>query len=153
MIGTIEKNAKNWHTRYQWMPRICLRYAQDMPKICPNMPKICPRYTQNIPKICQRYAQDMSNICPLYAQDTPKIWPRYAKSKTLLSDWVSNMDTRDASASKNSDFTLEAKKGGLFPASSGNAMPTQLCSIVIIWAHQPKNASFFRAANGHRPKI
>ena len=114
-----KKCQKLTHQIRQWMPKICVRYAQDMPGIClryaQDMPEICPRYAKDISNICQRYVRYMPKICPRYAQDMAKICKI---SKTLLSEWVSNMDTRDACASKNSDLTLEAKKGGLFAAQA-----------------------------------
>ena len=55
------------------MPKIFLKYAQDMPYA-----KICPRYAQNIPKICQ----NLKNI------------------NDSLTDWIFNMDPRDATASE-----------------------------------------------------
>ena len=79
------------------------------------MPEICPRYAQNMPKICQSYAKDMPILCPRYAHDKPKICQI---PKTLLSDGLSNMDQIDAGASKISDLTSEAKKGGLFAAQA-----------------------------------
>ena len=87
------------------MPKICLRYAQGMPNIftlwiSQYMPEICPRYAEDIPKICRWYAWDM-----------PKIWGNLKNINQRVTDWLSNMDPRDASASKN---TLYKKNDG-FP--------------------------------------
>ena len=76
-----------------------------MPEIAQDIPNKCPRYAQDMPEICSQYAQDMSKVCQRYAQYMPKnmlkTCPRYDKiSKTLITDSLSNMYPRDASASK-----------------------------------------------------
>ena len=90
------------------MLKICPRCAGNMLKICPwharDMPKICPWYAKDMPMICQRYAWDIPKISPWYAQDMHEICPTYAhgtQKHYWRGDWVSNMDPRDASASKN----------------------------------------------------
>ena len=69
-------------------------------------PKICPRYAQDM----TRYPQDMPKICPRYAeyplallrQSESNIWQWLTKSQKHHSatHWLSNMDPRNASASK-----------------------------------------------------
>ena len=108
------------------MPKICLRYAHDKPMICPryahDMPMICLRYAQDMLKICLRYVHDISNICPWYALDMPNICLSYAWfdkiSKTLMTEWVSNMDPRDASASKKLFFCTHKKISQKFQGKS-----------------------------------
>ena len=61
-----------------------------------------------MPEICSRYAQDMAEKCQRYVKDTRRVFPQI--SKTLITDWVtvwvSNMDPRDGSASKNQYLKL-----------------------------------------------
>ena len=86
------------------VPKSVRRNAHDMLKLCQrnaqHMLKIHRRYTQDI----LRYVNNARKIFPIYAQDIPKVSRRYAQDfknmNDLLTHYVSNMDPKDASASK-----------------------------------------------------
>ena len=94
------------------VPKIPQRYAQDIcPRYAPNTLKICSRYAQDMHKICPKYAWDMPKICSWYAQvmpeiyqwytrDMPMIWQHLKNINQCVTEWPSNMDPRDASASQ-----------------------------------------------------
>ena len=68
-----QKYAKNWHTSWTYS-----------------------EHTLNIP---WTYSEHTLNILWTYSEHTLKICPRF-DSKTWINHWLSNMDPRDASASK-----------------------------------------------------
>ena len=94
---------------YYAITTILTTNLQGMPKT-----KICQIYPKFVPKLVRsnaqmlRYAQDMSNICQRYAQDVLKICPGDAHQNIThwITDWPSNGDPRDASASKKIYFRL-----------------------------------------------
>ena len=75
------------------MPKICIIYVQDTPKLCQDMPNICPRYAKDMPKINSRYASQSKTISGI-------IWQNLKNICRWLTDWLSNIDPRDDSASK-----------------------------------------------------
>ena len=110
------------------MPKKCPTYAQDILRYVDDESKIFPRYAtkESLAKISPKYASGVR-----YAQDMPKIFLRYAKDfknlNDLLTHFVSNMDPKDASASKKlRQKNTSAIRFSSFPRSTGEVKSWEL---------------------------
>ena len=80
------KNARKWHTR-------CARWWNET-------------HSENTLNTLWTHSENTLNISWTHPEDMPKIWQNLKNINDSVTDWPSNIDSRDASASKNINYLI-----------------------------------------------